>query len=149
LVEALCIDIDTEALSYTRNKIDPRNHRATIRLMNENIIKWSLGRSQHDFGSQDIIYSAGLADYLEDRLLAALLKKCYNQLKPGGVLLIGNFAPHNPERMFMDYVMHWKLVYRDKDAIRDLFSNSPFGRRMEILAEEQGVNLFVKAVKGK
>ena len=149
LVEALCVDIDPEALKYTRNKIDPRNHGATIRLMNENIIKWAMGRSRHDFRSQDIIYSAGLTDYLEDRLLAAFIKVCYKQLKPGGVLVIGNFAPHNPERMFLDHLIHWRLIYRDKRAIRDAFINSPFGDQIEIFAEEQGINLFVKAVKGK
>jgi extracellular factor (EF) 3-hydroxypalmitic acid methyl ester biosynthesis protein len=149
LVEALCVDIDPEALKYTRNKIDPLNHSATIRLMNENIIKWAMGRSRHDFRSQDIIYSAGLTDYLEDRLLAAFIKVCYKQLKPGGVLVIGNFAPHNSERMFLDHLIHWRLIYRDKRAIRNAFVNSPFGEQIEIFAEEQGINLFVKAVKGK
>ena len=149
LVEALCVDIDTEALKYTRNKIDPRNHGATIRLMNENIIKWARGRSRHDFRGQDIIYSAGLTDYLDDRLLAVFIRTCYKQLKPGGVLVIGNFAPHNPERMFLDHLIHWRLIYRDKRAIRNAFVNSPFGDQIEILAEEQGINLFVKAVKGK
>ena len=149
LIEALCVDIDTEALKYTRNKIDPRNHGATIRLMNENIIKWAIGRSRHDFRSQDIIYSAGLTDYLEDRLLAAFINMCYKHLKPGGVLVIGNFAPHNPERMFLDHLIHWRLIYRDKMAIRDALINSPFGDQIEVFAEEQGINLFVKAVKGK
>jgi extracellular factor (EF) 3-hydroxypalmitic acid methyl ester biosynthesis protein len=149
LVEAICVDIDAEALKYTRNEIDPQNHGATIRLMNENIIKWASGRSRHDFRSQDIIYSAGLTDYLDDPLLAAFIKICYKQLKPGGVLVIGNFAPHNPERMFLDHLIHWRLIYRDKRAIRDAFINSPFGDQIEIFAEEQGINLFVKAVKGK
>jgi hypothetical protein len=82
-------------------------------------------------------------------LLAAFIKVCYKQLKPGGVLVIGNFAPHNPERMFLDHLIHWRLIYRDKRAIRDAFVNSPFGDQIEIFAEEQGINLFVKAVKGK
>lgn len=149
LVEALCVDIDTEALKYTQNRIDPRNHGATIRLMNENIMKWAIGRSRPSFRSQDIIYSAGLTDYLDDRLLAAFIKMCYKQLKPGGVLVIGNFAPHNPERMFLEHLIHWRLIYRDKRAIRDVFINSPFGEQIEVFAEEQGINLFVKAVKGR
>jgi len=147
LVEALCLDIDTEALAYTRNQVDPGNHRASIRLMNENIVKWALGRNRQAIEIQDIIYSAGLTDYFDDRLFEALIRRCYEHLKPGGVMLIGNFAPHNPERMFMDHIMQWKLNYRDKDAIIAQVAGSPFGKNVEILAEAEGVNLFVKAVK--
>jgi hypothetical protein len=49
--------------------------------------------------------------------------------------------------MFMDHIMQWKLNYRDKDAIVALAASSPFGNNVEILAESEGVNLFVKAVK--
>jgi SAM-dependent methyltransferase len=147
LVEALCLDIDTEALAYTRNQVDPGNHRASIRLMNENIVKWALGRNRQAIETQDIIYSAGLTDYFDDRLFEALIRRCHEHLKPGGVMLIGNFAPHNPERMFMDHIMQWKLNYRDKDAIVARVAGSPFGKNVEILTEAEGVNLFVKAVK--
>lgn len=149
LVEALCLDIDTEALAYTRNQVDPGKHRASIRLMNENIVKWALGRNRQAIETQDIIYSAGLTDYFDDRLFNALIRRCHEHLKPGGVLLIGNFAPHNPERMFMDHIMQWKLNYRDKDAIRALVAKSPFESRVEVLTEAEGVNLFLKAVKTK
>jgi CRP-like cAMP-binding protein/SAM-dependent methyltransferase len=147
LVEALCLDIDTEALAYTRNQVDPGNHRASIRLMNENIVKWALGRNRQAIETQDIIYSAGLTDYFDDRLFEALIRRCHEHLKPGGVMLIGNFAPHNPERMFMDHIMQWKLNYRDKEAIGARVACTPFGKNVEILAESEGVNLFVKAVK--
>ncbi|MGB8426547.1 MAG: cyclic nucleotide-binding domain-containing protein [Desulfobacterales bacterium] len=149
LVEALCIDIDTDALAYTQNQVDSGNHRASIRLMNENIVKWALGRNRQAIETQDIIYSAGLTDYFDDRLFEALIRRCYNHLKPGGVMLIGNFAPNNPERMFMDHIMQWKLFYRDKDAIVARVAASPFGNNVEVLAESEGVNLFIKAVRTK
>ena len=47
----------------------------------------------------------------------------------------------------MDHIMQWKLNYRDKDAIVALAASSPFGNNVEVLAEDEGVNLFVKAVK--
>ena len=78
LVEALCLDIDTEALAYTRNQVDPGNHRASIRLMNENIVKWALGRNRQAIETQDIIYSAGLTDYFDDRLFEALIGAVMN-----------------------------------------------------------------------
>lgn len=144
-INALCIDIDPEALQYANQKVNTFAHQATVRFMTENVIKWAMGRIKHDFGPQDIIYTSGLCDYLDSRLVSALIKRCHGQLKPGGVLLIGNFSPTNPDRLFMDHMMYWRLIHRDREELRALFSASPFGGILDILAEEQGVNLFALA----
>jgi extracellular factor (EF) 3-hydroxypalmitic acid methyl ester biosynthesis protein len=146
-IEALCVDIDSEALQYTNQHVNVFPHKASIRFMNENLIKWALGRVRHNFGLQDIIYSSGLTDYLDRRLFLALIGKCYEQLKPGGILMIGNFSTNNPDRIFMDYVLHWKLEHRDEIELEDLFANSSFGGNLEILSETQKVNLFAVATK--
>lgn len=144
-IDALCIDIDAEALQFAHEQVNTFAHRATVRFMHENVIKWALGRSGQDFGPQDIIYTSGLCDYLDRRLVAALIARCHRQLKPGGVLIIGNFAPANPDRPLMDHLMYWRLIYRDADCLRALFADSPFGADVDIMAEEQGVNLFAVA----
>lgn len=145
-IEALCIDIDSEALQYTNKHVNTFPHNASVRLMNENLVKWSLGRVNHNMRLQDIIYSAGLTDYLEDKLFVAFITRCYHQLKPGGVLIVGNFAP-NPDQAFMDHILLWRLHYREREELTDVFSQSPFSDSIEILSEKQGVNLFVKAIK--
>jgi extracellular factor (EF) 3-hydroxypalmitic acid methyl ester biosynthesis protein len=115
--------------------------------MNDNAVRWAAGGMRHDYGFKDIIYSAGLTDYLDRRLTLALINRCFEHLKPGGVLIIGNFAPGNPNRIFMDHVLHWKLIYRSKEDIEELFSASLFGHNLEVVAEEEGVNLFAVATK--
>lgn len=145
-IEALCIDIDSEALQYTNKHVNTFPHNASIRLMNENLVKWSLGRVNHNMRLQDIIYSAGLTDYLEDKLFVAFITRCYHQLKPGGVLIVGNFSP-NPDQPFMDHILQWRLHYRNREDLTAIFSQSPFADKIEILSEKQGVNLFVKAVR--
>jgi hypothetical protein len=47
----------------------------------------------------------------------------------------------------MDHVLHWKLIYRDRQELISLFNNSPFGRNIDISAEAQGINLFIIAKK--
>ncbi|MBW1721882.1 MAG: cyclic nucleotide-binding domain-containing protein [Deltaproteobacteria bacterium] len=148
-IEATCIDADPQALEYTSRHVDAFPHKASIRLMNDNVIRWSLGRVRHDYGPQDIIYCAGLADYLEPRLFVALITRCYHQLRPGGTLIIGNFGPRNPNRAFMDHILHWRLLYRSEKELRELFAQSPFGAGIELLKEEQGLNLFAVARKEK
>ena len=144
-INALCIDIDPEALQFANQQVNTFDHRAAIRFMHENVIKWALGRVKQDFGRQDIIYSSGLCDYLDHRLVSALIRRCHEHLKPGGVMIIGNFAPANPDRLLMDQLMYWRLIYRDEEALRRLFADSPFGGQVQIVAEPEGVNLFAVA----
>lgn len=144
-IRALCIDIDAEALEFANEQVNTFDHPAQVRFMNENVIKWALGRIKHDFGPQDIIYSSGLCDYLDQRLLLALIDRCYTHLKPGGVLIIGNFSPTNPDRVFMDHLLYWRLIHRDGEQMRSIFEASSFGGVAEILVEPEGVNLFAVA----
>lgn len=146
LIEALCVDIDPEALQYTNQHVNIFPHRASIRLMSENVIKWSLGRVTHQLGMLDVIYSAGLCDYLEPRLFKALIRRCHEHLNPGGTLMLGNFR-HYPDSLFLDKLLKWELIYRDEDELRELFADTPFGDRVEIVIEEAQVNLFAIARK--
>lgn len=144
-VNALCIDIDAEALQYVNQYVNTGAHQAKIRLMHENVIKWALGRANQDLGVQDIIYCSGLCDYLDRRLILRLINRCYSHLMPGGVLIIGNFAPSNPDRLFMDNLLYWQLIYRDEQELKEIFAESDFGDQVKVVAEEQGVNLFAVA----
>ncbi|MEJ2155174.1 MAG: cyclic nucleotide-binding domain-containing protein [Desulfobacteraceae bacterium] len=146
-IDALCIDIDAEALHYANRYVNTEPHNASVRFMHENVIKWALGRAKHDMGPQDIIYSSGLCDYLDDRMMQRLIERCYQQLSPGGAFIVGNFTPSNPDRQFMDNIMYWRLIHRNENDMRSLFESSPFGNRVELVAEEHGVNLFAIALK--
>ena len=145
LIKALCVDIDAEALEYTNKYVDTFFHGADIKLMQENVIKWALGRVKHRIDQQDIIYSAGLCDYLEDRLFKKLITRCYHHLKPGGTLILGNFDFHE-DAVFMDRILRWKLIYRSRDQLAALFADTPFGTAA-ILSEEEQINLFALAVR--
>ncbi len=146
-IDATCVDADPNALEYTNQHVNVFPHKASIRLMNDNVVKWSVGGMRHEYGLQDIIYSAGLTDYLDRRLFQALASRCHEHLKPGGALIIGNFSPRNRNRVIMDHIFHWKLIHRSEEDIKELFANGPFGANLAILAEEEGVNLFAIAVK--
>ncbi len=146
-IEALCIDVDPTALEYTNRHVNVHPHRASVRLMSDNIVKWSLGRVRQNIALQDIIYSSGLTDYLDDRLFVALVNRCHDQLKPGGTLMVGNFGRFNPDRAFMDYVLHWRLIHRGPEELKAIFAKTPFGERVDVIAEEEGVNLFVVATR--
>jgi len=146
-IDALCVDIDPDALQYVNNYVNVFHHRAGVRFLNENLVKWALGRARQDFPSQDIIYCVGLADYLQPPFLLRLIRRCFEQLRPGGVLILGNFGTDNPDRAFMENILSWHLVHRSGEQLAGIFSRTPFGADIEIVAEAQNINLFAVAHK--
>ncbi|MCP4116536.1 MAG: cyclic nucleotide-binding domain-containing protein [Desulfobacteraceae bacterium] len=146
-VHAICLDIDPEALQYTGEQSRSFDHKATISYLKDNLIKWALGTSSHEIELQDIIYSGGLFDYLDDDLFVLLANRCYDQLGPGGSLMVGNFRP-NSDKVFMDRLLEWRLVYRDAEALVSLFAKTKFTSDIEVVAEERaGIQLFAIGTK--
>jgi len=141
------VDADTEALEYTNRHVNVVPHRAAVRFMQDNVVKWALGRVRHNLGQMDIIYSAGLTDYLDRKLLQALVKRSYEHLKPGGVFVVGNFGQNNPNRAMMEHLLQWNLVHRSEADLRDIFFHTPFGKNIDVLSESEGINLFAVARK--
>ncbi|MCI5224738.1 MAG: methyltransferase domain-containing protein, partial [Candidatus Electrothrix sp. AR4] len=144
-IDALCVDIDPDALQYTNSQVNVFPHGASVRLMQENVIKWSLGRAQQEFPQQDIIYSAGLCDYLNRRLFKSLVEQCHRHLKPGGFLMLGNFTWY-PDVLFSSKFLKWELIYRTQDDLLELFDGMHFSS-VQVLSEENNINLFVLAQK--
>jgi CRP-like cAMP-binding protein len=146
-LEALCIDTDAGALEFIHHHVNVIPHQAVIRLMQADVLRWIGGRDNHPFGEMDFIYSAGLIDYLEDGLVEKLVCRSYEHLRPGGVLALGNFGPANPNRAFMDHILQWKLIHRSPEQLRTLTAGIPFQDGVDVLAGQEGVNLFLVARK--
>lgn len=73
-------------------------------------------------GSFDMVYAAGLYDYLGQRLASALTAAFFGLLKPGGRLVIGNFARGIYDAAYMEAIGDWFLIYRDAAEMQDLAS---------------------------
>jgi 2-polyprenyl-3-methyl-5-hydroxy-6-metoxy-1,4-benzoquinol methylase len=138
------LDQDQEALSYARKNI-PRE-----RILETNIVTAGIGdliKKKISLGQQDIIYSLGLFDYLEDEAAVVLIKRLYSELNPGGVLLIGNFHTHNPLRALMEGATEWFLIHRMEEELLALAkAGAPNGRHF-VMAEPEGINLILVTSK--
>lgn len=71
-----------------------------------------LGRKAETIGRFNLIYAAGLYDYLPDPVARALTERLFGLLHSGGRLLVGNFGTNIPETAFMEAVMDWPLIWR-------------------------------------
>lgn len=73
----------------------------------------------------DLVYSAGLYDYLNTEIAQCLTQSLFNMLAPGGTLLTANFLPDIYDVGFMEAVMDWWLVYRDEKDMLALLRDIP------------------------
>jgi hypothetical protein len=65
----------------------------------------------------DLVYAAGLYDYLERDVAARLTTTLFGMLRPGGRLLVANFAHGVRETAYMEAYMDWPLIYRDESDV--------------------------------
>lgn len=139
--EIALLDQDPSALEHARERIQAlaaqANVDVTLRCINTSI-KTVITEGLDD--SYDLVYSAGLFDYLKDRAVRAAGARLAGALAPGGHAVIGNFDVANPTRPFMELILDWPLNHRSADDLRRLFDG--LGSGMSIEREATGVNLF-------
>ena len=111
--EIVALDQDQDSLAvveatYPDSRVTPR--RGTVRDVLARRIVGELF---------DLVYAAGLFDYLEQPIAAALTARMFDLVAPGGRLLIANFTPDTPDIGLMEAMLEWHLVYR---AEADIFA---------------------------
>jgi extracellular factor (EF) 3-hydroxypalmitic acid methyl ester biosynthesis protein len=111
------VAVDQDALSCAEiARANPGRRVRTLQLGVADLLR----RKGLELGSFNLIYSAGLFDYLSDSLARRLTKYLLRQLRPGGRLLIANFVPETKGRGYMELFMDWHLVYRGEQQMLDL-----------------------------
>ncbi|MEK6793981.1 MAG: class I SAM-dependent methyltransferase [Spirochaetota bacterium] len=106
----------------------------------------SSDKLMQQWGSFHFIYSMGLFDYLTAPTAAAVLKKLYHLLKPGGKAVIGNFRVDNPSRYFMEYWLDWKIILRSEDELMQLAAGIP-GAEVSAHCDDTNIQLFLHIKK--
>jgi extracellular factor (EF) 3-hydroxypalmitic acid methyl ester biosynthesis protein len=152
LMEFDLLDFNPETLEYTRERLDK------VRMgMARNTQMRFLPRSVHqilkaavqpggdpELGNYDVVYCAGLFDYLSQRVGKRLVEFFCSIAKPGGLVVVTNVADSNPRKAWMEYLMEWNLIYRGKEEMLDLVPVGAPVKRVEVKADTTGVNLFLE-----
>jgi extracellular factor (EF) 3-hydroxypalmitic acid methyl ester biosynthesis protein len=76
----------------------------------------------------DLIYSAGLYDYLDAPTAAALTARLFDGLNPGGKLVVTNFLQGTPDLGWMEALMDWFLIYRTQEEVKSFASRISEGQ---------------------
>ncbi len=142
-----CLDNDQSALNYAKSMLDGFPN---ITFTKENAVRFALKKNiAQTIGKQyNLIYSTGLFDYFDDRLIIRLLQNLKSLLSNDGVLAVADVRDKysNASVHFMEWVGDWNLIYRDDENFRQLFLEAGF--RSENLAigyEQQGTMQYIFA----
>ncbi len=86
---------------------------------------------KHQIGTFDLIYAAGLYDYLTDKVAIRLTQVCMEMLKPGGVFLFANFSDEMSDDGYMESYMNWELLQRSERDMWRLVNASATAESVE------------------
>jgi len=134
------LDIDQGALDYAAKKNE--RYVDNIEFVRTNVMKYSTDEKY------DLIWSAGLFDYLNDKYFTVLLAQFQDNLREEGQIIVGNFSPSNPTKRIMEVMGDWILNYRDEEHLISLAEKAGIvASRCTVEKEPLGINLFLKINK--
>lgn len=140
------VDIDEQALDFARSRLESVVAPEQVRACRENLARLTRGRRGAELlAGCDFLSCAGLFDYLEEPEAVAMLRLFAAALRPGGVLYVGNFAPHCTTRAYMEWIGNWYLIYRTADDLHRLAAAADLhAARTFVAAERTGADLFLR-----
>ncbi len=134
-----CLDQDTRALDHARRVIGERASR--VNFIHANALRFAAAERY------DVVWSAGLFDYLSDSLFVRLLGRLLRMTRTGGEVIVGNFGEYNPSRPYMEFG-HWFLHHRSADHLTDLALRAGAAPdQVRVEQEPEGINLFLRVGK--
>lgn len=148
--EFTLLDFNEETVTHSRSVLESvrnRNNRKTVLNFQKKSVAQVLRTRDTDAAGYDMVYCAGLFDYLSDAVCVRLMNIFYDMLAPGGLLLVTNVDSGNPIRHWLEDVLDWHLIYRDGAGMRALKPERASIDDMTVCADYTGVNLFLEVRK--
>lgn len=151
LAEIDLLDFNGETLDYTRERIEEarqsggrQTKTAYFQRSVHQLLRAATQGGDDEFTGYDIVYCAGLFDYLSQRVCKRLVELFCTMAKPGGLVIVTNVSDDNPSKAWMEYLVEWNLIYRGRKELEDLIPDNVPVRSTRILADVTNVNLFLE-----
>ena len=151
LAEIDLLDFNEETLDYTRERIQEARTSggretkvAFFQRSVHQLLRAATQGGDDEFTGYDIVYCAGLFDYLSQRVCKRLVELFCTMAKPGGLIIVTNVSDTNPSKAWMEYLVEWNLIYRGRKELEDLVPERVPIRSTRILADATEVNLFLE-----
>ncbi len=103
--------------------------------------------SREVLDGMDLVYSAGLFDYLPRAVAKRLIRRLMGMLRPGGTLMLGNLREDPASAWMMEHAVAWHLVYREPDEMIELAAGLDDVRSAQVIFDETQRCMFLEIVK--
>lgn len=142
-----CTDFDSAALQFSKESLMSRGINLDhFTFLEMNVLKLvSSAFVQQKLGTFDVIYSAGLFDYIQDKGITKIFGSLFKNLSPGGIII----APFKDAEYYdtFDYywLCNWTAFYqRTKREVQDLLIDSVPQAKMEVMSTPTpSINFFI------
>ena len=135
-----CVEQDANAIAYAGNLCAQFADRIVFH--HSNALRFRPRQTAQ------LVWSAGLFDYLDKKVFVALLRRLWHSVIAGGELVLGNFSPANPTRAYMEIFGEWFLNHRSSADLILLAQKAGISSKsLHVACETEGVNLFLHARK--
>lgn len=119
-INFVLVDCDKETIGFVRKSIKRLNRKWNFEFYNNDVLKFLDECPNYYY---DLIYSIGLADYLPNVVLGALIRKSFESLVISGCLVIAYkntpvFLPTD-----VDWLCDWRFVVRSRSDVETLVYN--------------------------
>lgn len=148
----MLLDFNDETVEFARKTLEKiaaqHNRDCMIRVIKKSVAQLLKDNSQFQRDHYDLVYCAGLFDYLADPVCRQLVEIFYELVAPGGLVLITNVHVNNPSRGWMEYMVDWHLEYRDTEQMAAILPTRGISEEQtRIFIEPSGVNIFAEIRK--
>lgn len=151
VVDFTLLDFNEETLNCTKaaaGEVKSRfNRTATFQMVKKSVVQVSKSRDRVTQDKFDLVYCAGLFDYLQDGIAKDLMNVMYGMVSPGGLLIATNVDAGNPIQKIMDLIFEWHLIYRTSREMTLLMPDDASSEDTKITAETTGCNIFIEVRK--
>src|SRR5262249_60942605 len=117
----LALDRDAESLRVVQEQLGPLGVETAVSTVQD------LLADPKALGSFDLIYSAGLYDYLHRGLATRVTEALFQMTRAGGSLLVTNLVGGIRDIGYMEAFMDWRLAYRGAQRMFRLTASLPEG----------------------
>ena len=150
-VDFTLLDFNDETVAYANKTLsrirDENGRRSTLTVLKKSVAQLVANSAKFAPGSFDLVYCAGLFDYLPDNICTRLLEVFYQFAAPGGLVLVSNVDACNPSRESMELIMDWLLLNRDARQMAELTPVGIAAEDVRIFSEPSSVNIFAEIRK--
>lgn len=152
-MEFTLLDFNDETLEFTQSRLErlrmEHNRSTPIQFVKKSVhqVLKEGSRPATDRTRYEVVYCAGLFDYLSDRICQRLMNIFYDLLEPGGLLIATNVDPCNPTRCGMEFILDWHLIYRDPKQLLQLHPTLAPAGNVVTKSDDTGVNIYIEVRK--